>query len=533
MKKINWSILIVSLIISLSFNLKAVINKGVDYFAKKFHLDLVFTLKVTVLCIIIYFVLYFLFKQIDKIKLKNKKMDINKKNKILIFIAIFIPGLGYLLVHYPAVYLNDTNFILYNPIVTAYGHPLFYGVIMSFTFFTLKVYLSSSVSVFIMSFIQTIISSIIITELIVWFNKKINNKYLTIILFLYYFLTPIVTNYNVTLNKDTPYSLMLVILFVLIYEFVETKGKAILEKKYFIKLAIVSVLVVYLRTNGIYLIIPTLIVLFIVYDLKKNKMRYASMIAIVLVFYFIQIITVKTIGVTYAKKEMYAVPIQQVCYLVKYHPDAFTKDDYKMLSKILPNTKKTVNSNYNPYTVDDIKGNKPFNDEEFNNNEKAFVAMWAKKIPNNFSSYIKSYLLNSYHLWAIDKLDKSQSIFEVASIHVADKEHIIYNKRILPKPIHKIMNKYYKIFNTYLNPGGCFILLLITISYALYRKRKEVVLLSLPLLFTWLVLMIASPLSSALRYMAVYIYLLPVIMLYTFKITRKDVKNGVSKKSKK
>ena len=533
MKRINWNILIVSLFISLSFNLKAVINKGVDYFAKKFHVDLVFALKVTVLCIIIYLVLYFLFKQLDKVKLKNKKMDINKKNIILIFIAIFIPGLVYLLVHYPAVYINDTNYMLYNPILTAFGHPLFYGVVMSFTFFSFKVFFTSSVSVFIMSIIQAIISSIIITEVIVWFNKIINNKYLTIILFLYYFLTPIITNYNVALIKDTPYTLMIVILFVLIYEFVETKGKAILEKKYFIKLAIVSVLAVYLRINGIFLIIPTLIILFIVYGFKKSIMRYVSMIAIILIFYFIQIITVKTIGVTYAKKEMYAIPIQQVCYLVKYHPDAFTKDDYKMLSKILPNTRKMVNSNYNPYTVDGIKGNKAFNGEEFNNNEKAFVAMWANKIPNNFSSYIKSYLLSSYHLWTIDELDKNQSIFEVASIHVLFKDHIIYNKRILPKPIHKIMNKYYQIFNKYLNPGGCFILLLLTISYALYRKRKEVVLLSLPLLITWLVLMISSPRSSALRYMAVYIYLLPVIMLYTFKITRKDVKNGIFKKSKK
>ena len=78
------------------------------------------------------------------------------------------------------------------------------------------------------------------------------------------------------------------------------------------------------------------------------------------------------------------------------------------------------------------------------------------------------------------------------------------------------------IFNTYFNPAGCFILLLITIMYALYRNKKEILLLSLPLLFTWLILMMVSPLSSALRYMAPYIYILPILMLYTFKITRNN-----------
>ena len=534
MKRINWPILITSIFISLSFNLRFAIKKGLDYFVNDFHINFVFVIKTIILSIIIYFILFLLFKLLDKTKLNNEKIEITKKRKIIIFILLLIPSLIYLITYYPGVFLSDTSYILYNPIALSYGHPLFYGIIMSLTFFLLKVFFTSSTSIFIMSFIQAIISCIIITEVIVWFNKKINNKYLTIILILYYLLTPIIANYNVALNKDTPYSLMMLIFFVLIYEFIETKGKIILDKKYLIELIIVSILVVYLRTNGIYIIVPTLLILFLVYGFKKSIIRYIATIIFIIVLCLIQSLTIKLIGVNYLKKEMYAIPIQQICYLVKYHPNELNKEEYKTLSKIILQTKKTINYNYNEYEVDSIKTNDNFVAKEFNKYEKEFVILWLNNIPNNLSSYTKAYLLTTYHLWSIDKLDKRQSIFDgTSSKYVEIKEQRIYNKRKLPKPIQDILTSFYKNFNTYLNPAGCFILLLITNTYALYRKRKEVVLLSLPLIITWLVLMIASPLSGALRYMASYIYILPIIMLYTFKITRKDVKNGLSKKSKK
>ena len=206
-----------------------------------------------------------------------------------------------------------------------------------------------------MSIIQALISSIIITEVIVWFNSKIKNKLLTIILILYYFLPPIIANYNIALNKDTPYSLMMLIFFVLIYEFVETKGKILLEKKYLIKLIIVSIITIYIRTNGIYVIIPTLFILFIVYGLKNHIIRYISIIVLIIVFSLIQTITIDLIGVAYLKREMYAVPIQQICYMVKYHPNELSNKDYRLLSKIIKKTKKTINKNYNEYEVDNIK----------------------------------------------------------------------------------------------------------------------------------------------------------------------------------
>ena len=45
--------------------------------------------------------------------------------------------------------------------------------------------------------------------------------------------------------------------------------------------------------------------------------------------------------------------------------------------------------------------------------------------------------------------------------------------------------------------------------------------------------MLGTPLSSALRYMSPYIYILPIILLYTFKVTRENDLDGSRKKSKR
>ncbi|MBR2678431.1 MAG: hypothetical protein IKE63_03345, partial [Bacilli bacterium] len=177
MKKINVLHLIFSIFLSISLYLKIVIDKNLDYFINKFHIDMLFIVEVTLLTCLIYYLLDKLFYLIDKIPLKKSKLVLNRKKIFLIFLAILTMGISYLIVYYPAVYLNDTLFMMYNPLTR--GHPIIYGVFMSITFFALKALFTPTITVLIMSIIQAIIASIILTYVIIWFNKKVNNKILT------------------------------------------------------------------------------------------------------------------------------------------------------------------------------------------------------------------------------------------------------------------------------------------------------------------------------------------------------------------
>ena len=83
----------------------------------------------------------FLFRLFDKISLKNTKIIISKKYKILIYLLFFIPTIIYLLSHYPGVFLNDTLFMLYHPVSEM--NPVIYGMFISLLFFSINVFFSS------------------------------------------------------------------------------------------------------------------------------------------------------------------------------------------------------------------------------------------------------------------------------------------------------------------------------------------------------------------------------------------------------
>lgn len=530
MKKINVLHLIFSIFLSISLYLKIVIDKNLDYFINKFHIDMLFIVEVTLLTCLIYYLLDKLFYLIDKIPLKKSKLVLNRKKIFLIFLAILTMGISYLIVYYPAVYLNDTLFMMYNPLTR--GHPIIYGVFMSITFFALKALFTPTITVLIMSIIQAIIASIILTYVIIWFNKKVNNKILTILLICYYVFLLIIACYNVALNKDTPFALAILLLFVFIYEIIESKGKILTNKRFLINLFIVSAVAISVRNNGIYVILLSLIIVFSAYG-KKYKKQCLSFLSLIIIFLFIPAIVSKTLNAQQLKREMYAVPIQQISYLVKYHPNRLSKKDYQLLEKFIDNPKKNLANNYEVFSVDRVKYDNSFKDKKFNKYSKKFLLLWISKFPKNISSYTKSYLLNTYHLWSINKLDKSQSTFFSTSFIGAEVSKHIYHEELFPKDIQGKLTHFYYVYCSYLNPAACFFLLLIINLYARKHKKKEIIILSVPLITLWLTLMIASPYSSALRYMSPYIYILPILLLYTFKITRKGVKNGLSRKSKK
>ena len=70
---------------------------------------------------------------------------------------------------------------------------------------------------------------------------------------------PIVSNYNMALNKDGPYSLMFLLFLTLYYEIIDSKGSILSNKKFMFKLIIISLLMTYIRNNGVYVIFLTMI----------------------------------------------------------------------------------------------------------------------------------------------------------------------------------------------------------------------------------------------------------------------------------
>ena len=116
-----------------------------------------------------------------------------------------------------------------------------------------------------------------------------------------------------------------------------SKGEIITNKKFLIKLIIISSLCIFVRRNGILVVVGSLFVLFLLYGFNYKRYWFLTFLILILLP-GVENIALSHWDRIYNKSEVYAIPIQQVGYLVKYYPDRLSDDDYKVLSKIIKNS---------------------------------------------------------------------------------------------------------------------------------------------------------------------------------------------------
>ena len=503
---------IISFFIGASLYLKYLIGYDGKYpskFINTFHFNFKFFIVVIVLGSFIFLLMKLLFYFLDKIKVSKKEDAFNSKKLIIwSFVGIFISGILFLLVHYPGTGINDTLIIIESPIGTSGQHTLFYNLFIGVLYRVFfKILGSSNLAFFMTSVSQLIVIDFIITTFIYWFNKTFKNKKCTLILLTYYVLVPIISNYNTVLLKDSLFGAVCLLLIPILYEIITSKGKVITDKKFIISSFIILLLTIYIRNNGLYVVIFTLFILLIVY--RKYWKYIISLLLVLVVLSKVPSILVPT---TELFQEKIGIPIQQISYVVKNNYESISEEDKKYLNKILD--KEEVSKNYNPYTVDTIKWHKDFDRMYLNKTSGKYLKTWFRILTNNFEGYVKSYLLTTYELWSFEKFNPVQSRF----LNINDSDYSgnyfdgLDNKRILPKFIHNALSNFYDKTTVYFGTGSCFIILLVFSTY-LFSKKKKLVLLVLPFIGIWLTLMISAPIAYALRYMSAFVYSLPVIMM--------------------
>ena len=266
-----------------------------------------------------------------------------------------------------------------------------------------------------------------------------------------------------------------------------------------------------IRNNGIFMIFAVLLVLLLSY-----RKYYKKWLLVLIITILASSITKFVPGnQTNLFQEKVAVPLQQLGYLV-YTDASISKEGKKYLNELMPT--KEFKSKYNPYYVDNIKWDYNFNREYLDEKKKEFLKIWFKNLPNNFEDYVKSYMLVSYGTWAPDKFINTQSRFlGLGAIPEPTKKTFknLQNKNILPKKINNELTSFYEKTTIYFSGGICLWTLLILSLYVIYKKNYKYLILSTPLFAIWITLMIASPLSTAFRYMSPFAYMLPFIISIT------------------
>ena len=332
-------------------------------------------------------------------------------------------------------------------------------------------------------------------------------RILTLVFYAFY---PVNGIYSITMWKDIPFAVAMLIFTIMLTEIATNREFFLKSKLKNVLLIISMILVILLRNNGIYVIIGT-IPFMIIFALKDYK-KILVISCIVLATYVIwkgPIFSIFNIeeGST---REALSIPLQQFARMEKN--ENLTEEEKNEIYKFLP--VENLAERYQPTISDNVKNN--FNDKEFENNKLEFIELWMKLCIKYPRTAIESFLCNSYGYWYPEfdnwvvariayvrqleyEPDVKLSLSPIVNLNFVKQYDSLIDRRDLP-----LNSMLYSI-------GFAFWVVIIMMTYAIYKKEYKLLLIYIPTIILWLTCL-ASPVSGEFRYIYSMFVCLPILI---------------------
>lgn len=463
----------------------------------------------------------------DNLKLKEKKyfMD-NFKSFIICTIIIFIAYIPYFLANYPGIFTTDSasemSSALNNMGNLVNHHPILHIYIISICLKIGKAIGSDNIGIAIYSILQMIATAMTFSYTIRYMTKKNVNIYTRIISLIFFALYPPFAAYSVTMWKDVPFALAMLLFTIQIIEIVTNK-EYINNIKNIVKFIIIMLLVILFRNNGIYVILITLPILLIC--LKDNRKKLSIITVLIIIFYILYKGPIfKALNITDGPvREALSVPIQQIARTVKYKGEELTDREKEMIYKYIP--MENIGEKYYPLISDNVKDN--FNNEEFKKNKKDFIILWLKLLNKYPKEYVEAFLDNSFGYWYPEAINWVIPTWydypEIESLNY--KKHAIINSKCIENIESSVNARNVPFISLMWDIGFTFDVILISIGYVIVNKKRALILIYIPILALWLTT-VASPVWCEYRYLySMFTTILPltIIPISIINIKNKEI----------
>lgn len=457
----------------------------------------------------------------------------NKHPFIFSIIVILICYMPYIISYYPAIlspdpvnqikefmgihnrYMESVNLLDSGVTITNFN-PVIHTLLLGSCF---KIGLNIgnvNLGLFLYSLIQITLMITILSYSIKFLKEEgVPNKILFIILAIYC-LVPIFPFYSLSTNKDTIFSLLILLYIIRLYKMIKYDYKI----KDVLILILISILLFLMRNNGIYTIFLSLpVALFMFKD--KRKMILITLIVITISYFSYNKIILPHYKITQTSiREVLSIPFQQTAALIKYNEDIITEEDKQIIANILDYD--IVKSSYNPELSDKVKNsfNKDYTEEDLSN----YFHIWFKYLWKKPLTYIDATINNIYGYFY-----PNTSRWYVYFNYDTRLKEIGYDYHYNSlSSIRNALSDYSSIFqhipllSSLVNIGfTVWIYMYLVISLIISRNKKFILIL-LPALSLILVC-IASPANAYFRYALPYIMTLPLVLSLLY-VNRKSSK---------
>ncbi len=344
-------------------------------------------------------------KKLDNYKLPKVCSSFSKHPFLFSFIVMLICYLPYIIAFYPVIINYDAanqikevmgmhtrymdSVILLNPNMTITNfnpiiHTFLIGGLFKFGYMLGNV----NFGMFLYSIVQVTIVISVFAYSIYYLNKIKVNKLLIMIVLGIYSLVPLFPLYAMTAVKDVIFSSLVFLYIIKLYDIIKNE-QAI---KDYILFAILILLIILFRNNGIYTIILTLPVLIFI---KKDILKEVLLILLFTIAMYIGYNKVLLPSFEIANtsiREVLSVPFQQTARLVKYRDKDIDEEDKIIIDKVLDYS--DLGERYETDLSDQVKNkfNKYTTDEEL----KDYFGVWLKYLLKYPVIYIDATINNIY-----------------------------------------------------------------------------------------------------------------------------------------
>lgn len=479
-----------------------------------------------------YNILLLLFvKGLPKLKtLKNRECKFftnNKRSFFIIALIIFLLYLPYFLSGYPGIISTDSISEISSSLSSTNGmvnhHPVCHIAIISIFMNIGKIINNYNLGIALYSIFQMICTAFTFSFVLYYMANKNVNFYIRLLCLGIFALYPPFASYAITMWKDVPFGLSMVLYTICMVELATNKDflKNIKNK---ILLILVMMLVILFRNNGIYVVI--LSIPFMIFFTKNTRKAMIIISILIIGMYAIwkgpifSLLNIKDGPI----REALSVPLQQIARTVKYRGSELTDEEKEEIDKYIPVEK--IGDLYYPLISDNVKDT--LNNEAVKENKLDFIKLWLRLFVKYPREYVESFLSGSYGYWYPETKNWVIWEFDNASYEIGrnalkidiEKDSII-NSALLDKIIHAINYTSITGVSGIFSIGLTFFATVTMLMYIVYKKKYKLILAYVPVMFLWLTT-IASPVWCEYRYIYSLFTCAPILIITITEFVKVD-----------
>ena len=467
-------------------------------------------------------------------KLKeNKIINLFLKHPFLFsFITILICWSIYVIAFYPIILSPDPSFqikqffnirtkyadyaiLLDNNIFLTNHHPVFHTMILGYSLKLGRFLLNDNFGLFVYSLTQLLVLAFTLSLTIKYLNENNVNKKIVFIVLLLYCFIPMFPLYAMSGVKDTYYTCFIILYVMKLDKIIRSKQEK-LSYKEMIQLLLIMVAVCLFRNNGIYVLILSF-PLILIYSKKYFQTLLVIFIGVLAFYGTYTKVLLPSLKITAGSiRETLSIPFQQTARYVKYYDKDLSKNDIKVIDKVLGY--ETLAKRYNPTISDPVKNE--FNKYTTKKELLAYLKVWFKCFFKHPLVYIEATLNNIYGYFSPQSTN--WYIYYKYDTRITEDKLVNYHYNNLSS-LRLILSSfaqgfpYIPLIGLISNIGFNTWLLLGLTTYSIFKKKKEYLIVLSPLLIS-LLICVASPVNTYFRYAMPFIFIMPFI--FTLIITR-------------